>query len=130
MFSQDAFTLAMLELRPGCDWQAPPSGETAERLAAMEWNESGAAPPTLAELEAAMALTAAPQKVTNLQMRRALRQLGKLAAVNAYVATQSDDVKDSWEYGAEIPITSPMVIAAATALGVDLAALFILAATL
>ena len=66
----------------------------------------------------------------NLQMRRALRHLGKIDAVNAYVKTQDADVQDAWEYGTTIPASNAMVIAACAALGVDRKALFDLAETL
>jgi hypothetical protein len=69
------------------------------------------------------------QQVTPLQMRRALRQLNLLATVNTYVATQTQDVQDSWEYAIAFPRNDPMITAAAKALNVDINALFTLAAT-
>lgn len=65
-----------------------------------------------------------PRRVTPLQMRRALRALGHLAAVNAYVAQQSADVQEAWEFSDFIPFNDPLVVAAAAALGVDRATLF------
>jgi hypothetical protein len=71
----------------------------------------------------------APSQATPLQMRRALRKLGLLDQVNAYVQSQSVDVQDSWQYCIGFPRNDPMIVAAATALNVDLDALFALAAT-
>jgi hypothetical protein len=70
-----------------------------------------------------------PQQVTPLQIRHALRQLGLLDQVNAYVSTQSGDVQDAWQFAVAISRNDPMVVAAATALGVDADALFRLAGT-
>jgi hypothetical protein len=72
---------------------------------------------------------AVPQQVTPLQIRRALRQFGMLDQVNAYVATQSGEVQDAWQFAIAISRNNPMVVAAATALGVDADALFRLAGT-
>lgn len=69
------------------------------------------------------------QSVTPLQMRRALRRLGLIDAVNAYVQSQSVDVQDSWQYCIGFPRNDPMIAAAGQALNVDLDALFDLAAT-
>ena len=70
-----------------------------------------------------------PQQATPLQMRCALRQLGLLDQVNAYVATQTPNMQDSWQYARTIPISNPMVVAVAAALNVDLPSLFKLANT-
>jgi hypothetical protein len=70
-----------------------------------------------------------PQEVTPLQIRRALRQLGMLEQVNAYVSAQDGDVQDAWQFAIAIPRNDPLVVAAAAALGVDADALFRLAGT-
>jgi hypothetical protein len=84
-----------------------------------------------AELAAFLqALTVPPlREVTPLQMRRALRQLNLLTTVNTYVASQTQDVQDSWQYAISFPPADPMIAAAAKALNVDVNALFTLAAT-
>lgn len=69
-------------------------------------------------------------RVTPLQIRMALRRLGLLDQVNAFVATQSPDMQDAWQYADFIPINNLMVLAVADAVKADLTALFKLAATL
>ena len=74
-----------------------------------------------------------PVEVTPLQIRRALRQLGMYDSVAAYIETQSDDVKDAWEYAITIYRNDSMIISAGEALGVtddDIDDLFRLASTL
>jgi hypothetical protein len=71
-----------------------------------------------------------PVEVTPLQIRRALRQMGVLDQVNAYVSTQGEDVQDAWQFAIAIPRNDPMVVAAAAALNIDADALFKLANTL
>jgi hypothetical protein len=39
-----------------------------------------------------------PESVTALQARRALRKAGLLQTVNTFIATQSDEVQETWEY--------------------------------
>lgn len=68
-------------------------------------------------------------RVSPLQMRMALRQMGIIAQVDAYVAQQDPNMQDAWQYASTMPITNPMVVAVATALNVDLKSLFQLAAT-
>ena len=70
-----------------------------------------------------------PSQCTPLQARRALRQLGVIDAVNAYVATQPGDVQDAWEYASVILKTDPLIVAAGAALSLNLDDLFTLAAT-
>jgi len=84
-----------------------------------------------AELVAFLQVITTPplREVTPLQMRRALRQLNLLTTVNTYVASQTQDVQDSWQYAISFPPTDPMIAAAAKALNVDVNALFTLAAT-
>ena len=74
-----------------------------------------------------------PTEVTPLQIRRALRQLGMYDSVAAYIETQSDDVKDAWEYAITIYRNDSMIISAGEALGVtddEIDDLFRLASTL
>lgn len=76
------------------------------------------------ELSAWFSAVLVPQAVTPLQMRMALRQTGVLPQVQAYVAQQTPDVQDAWNYASTFPITDPMIVAAAKALNVDLNGLF------
>jgi hypothetical protein len=56
-------------------------------------------------------------KVSPLQMRRALRQQELVSAVTAYIAQQSEDTQDAWEYAIEIRRNDPLIESAAAALG-------------
>ena len=67
--------------------------------------------------------------VTPLQMRSALRQMGLIDQVNAYVVQQTPDYQDAWQYASTMPIGYSMLVAVASALKFDLNALFTLAAT-
>jgi hypothetical protein len=74
-----------------------------------------------------------PVLVTPWRARLALNASGQRAAIEAWIATQSQDVRDGWEYATEIRRDHPM-IAAAVAAGVmtetQVDELFALAATL
>jgi hypothetical protein len=71
--------------------------------------------------------------VTPWRARLALNAAGQRAAIEAWIATQPQDVKDGWEYATEVRRDHPM-IAAAIAAGVmtetQVDELFALAATL
>lgn len=58
----------------------------------------------------------APQSVTPLQARRALRQAGLIDQVNAAAVT-SPETKDAWEFASSVERSSVFVSALATALG-------------
>lgn len=58
-----------------------------------------------------------PQSVTPLQARKALRQAGLKAQVDAYVATLSDEAREEWEYCISVERNNGLVNDAATALG-------------
>jgi hypothetical protein len=77
--------------------------------------------------------TPSPSQVTPQQFRRALTRVGLRAAVEAAVATASQDMKDEWNFSTAILRNQPDLNAMATALGVSQSQLddvFILAATL
>lgn len=57
-----------------------------------------------------------PVSVTPIQARRALRAAGHLVAITAWVATQSEEVQETWEYAVVIRRDDPLVAQAATAL--------------
>lgn len=74
-----------------------------------------------------------PDKVTPLQIRKALRASGKVPALKTFLAAQPDDVLEDWEYAIEITRDNPVIAAAAMALGLNATRvddLFKLAATL
>ena len=70
-----------------------------------------------------------PGEVTPVQMRRAIRQLGKKAAFDALMAQQSATVQEDWEYCVVVHYDDATVIAMCSALEVDRDDLFRLAAT-
>lgn len=74
-----------------------------------------------------------PASVTPLQARRALRAVGMMAAVDAFLGTANADTREAWEYASSVDRHEPMLTEIAAALGVtdeQLDSLFILAATL
>lgn len=60
-----------------------------------------------------------PQSVTPLQARKALRQAGLKAQVDAYVATLSEEAQEEWEYCIAVERSNGLVSNAATALGMS-----------
>jgi len=50
-----------------------------------------------------------PESVTALQARRALRKAGLLQTVNTFIATQSDEVQETWEYCTIIYRNDPLI---------------------
>lgn len=58
-----------------------------------------------------------PEAITPLQARRALRAADLLDAVNAWIATQSDDAQEAWEYCIEVRRDDALIAGAQAALG-------------
>lgn len=58
-----------------------------------------------------------PATITPLQARRALRAAGLLGAVNAWIAAQSEEVQEAWEYCVEVRRDDALIVGAAAALG-------------
>ena len=58
-----------------------------------------------------------PESVTPLQMRKALRQLGLKATVDAYIATLDEETVEEWEYALAIERGNATLQAAAIGLG-------------
>ena len=56
-----------------------------------------------------------PQRITPLQARKALRHFGILDAINSWVATQSAEIQDEWEYAVVIERDNATIAAAASA---------------
>lgn len=52
MATQDPFTLALMRLRPGSDWEAPPAGTIAQRHAGLIWKDQNSERPSLEEVAA------------------------------------------------------------------------------
>ena len=68
-----------------------------------------------------------------LQFRKALRQLGKMDAVKAYVEQADEETQEAWEYATEFRRLDPFIVQGMAALGVsdeDVDAVFELAVTL
>jgi hypothetical protein len=68
--------------------------------------------------------------VEPLQIRKALTRLGIRAQVEEAVGTANQDVKDMWEFSPAIYSNDPTLVQFATALGLDIGAVFALAETL
>lgn len=71
--------------------------------------------------------------VTPLQIRRALRQVGLMDEVAAFVEASPPEVREAWEYAVQIDRTNELIAAAAASIGAtdeDVDDLFRLAATL
>ena len=68
-----------------------------------------------------------------LQFRKALRALGKMEAVKAYVEQADEETQEAWEYATEFRRLNPFIVTGMAALGVsdeDVDAVFELAMTL
>jgi hypothetical protein len=50
-----------------------------------------------------------PESVTPLQARKALRKAGLLSTVNTFIATQSDEVQETWEYCIAVYRNDPLI---------------------
>ena len=58
-----------------------------------------------------------PASITPLQARRALRAADLLDAVNGWIATQSDDAQEAWEYCIEVRRDDALIAGAQEGLG-------------
>lgn len=110
-----SIALIMDELLPGYslvpqgeDLLAEAKADNDPELVAEEWNRANPV----------------PAEVTPYQLRVALRAAGRLADVEAWVAQQSPEAQDAWEYGLKRPIGHPLIVACAAACGLDLQAIF------
>lgn len=119
------------------DWYAEYRDGVIVALNKVDQGEGQAYTPVSADHPDVVAYFAAAEKnalnsmeVTPLQMRRALRQLGVLDAVISYVAVQTAEIQEAWEYAVKMPASDPMIMAACVALGVDRKTLYDLAKTL
>ena len=71
-----------------------------------------------------------PQSVNAAQIRLALNQLGVRSAAEAYVAASTDqNLKDLWSFGQTFTPNNPLLVTAASAMGINIDDIFILAAT-
>lgn len=69
-----------------------------------------------------------PSAVSRFQARRALRDAGKFAEVEAAIAQADEFTQDAWADAQEFRRDSEMILALGAALSLDLDALFIAAA--
>ena len=60
-----------------------------------------------------------PRAVTPLQMRKALRQLGMMPTVQAFVVTQPEEVIEAWEYATQIERNNELIAMACEGLGLN-----------
>ena len=74
-----------------------------------------------------------PASASPLQIRKALRQMGLKAAIDTFIAGQSEEVQEAWEYAVQIDRDNALIAAAAAELNktpADIDDLFRLAVTL
>jgi hypothetical protein len=57
--------------------------------------------------------------VSPLQIRRALRAVGLLDEINAFVESSSVEVREAWEYAIQIDRTNEMLLDASSAMGMS-----------
>ena len=122
------------------DFSIPNEGGTELQYNAIRWTDTRQKPSwetlvATAEGFAAADLLAMRQGMVcgALQFRKALRQLGKIDAVKAYVETADEETQEAWEYATEFRRLDPFIVQGMAALGVsdeDVDAVFELAVTL
>lgn len=66
-------------------------------------------------LDKNLLVTVVPGSVHPVQMRKALRQSGLKPVFDSWLASQDEDVQDTWEYSTVIHRNNPLIAAAATA---------------
>lgn len=120
----------VITMQDGKEWTTdaslPPDTEIRRALA--DWLAAGN---TIAPYVAPTAPV--PASVSPLQARRALRQFGLLATVEAAVVAASDEVREAWEYAVEVRRDDPMLATVAAQQGLtdeQLDEMFRLAVTL
>jgi hypothetical protein len=77
---------------------------------------------SFASLDDAIAFYAGKKDTNSIsprQVRLELTAIGLRQSVESYVAASSQDVKDWWEFSSSIERTSPLLITAATTLGLS-----------
>jgi len=62
-------------------------------------------------------LVSTPAVISPLQLRKALRKAGLFTTVTTFMATQSDEVQETWEYCVAIRRADPLIATLQTALG-------------
>ena len=122
------------------DFSIPNEGGTELQYSNIRWTDSRQKPSwetlvTIAEGFAAADLLAKRQGMQcgALQFRKALRALGKMEAVKAYVEQADEETQEAWEYATEFRRLNPFIVTGMAALGVsdeDVDAVFELAMTL
>ena len=70
-----------------------------------------------------------PEKVSSVQLRLALNQMGLRDTVETAVNAATQDIKDLWEYSLNFHYNNPILNQFAQQLNVDLNAIFLLADT-
>lgn len=95
LLNSDNHVVNLIALEPGADWEPPPGHSVvpapSEGCAIGDRydGEGGFSGPV-------------PASLSPLQARKALRQAGLKAAVDAYVDTLSEEEQEEWEYAVEV----------------------------
>ncbi|MDP2358028.1 MAG: hypothetical protein Q8M31_18455 [Beijerinckiaceae bacterium] len=59
-----------------------------------------------------------PGSVSNIQLRKAVNQVGLRDAIEAHLKTAPHDLRDLWDWSESISVDAPEIIAACAALGI------------
>ena len=121
------------------DYSVPNEGGTEAQYNAIRWTDARSKPAwgeivSIADGFAAADLQARREGMQcgALQFRKALRQLGKMDAVKAYVETADEETQEAWEYATSFMRLDPFIVGGMAALGVtdeEVDAVFELAVT-
>ena len=108
------------------DYSIPNEGGTELQYSNIRWGDSRQKPSwetlvAIADGFAAADLQARREvlRCGALQFRKALRQLGKMDAVKAYVETADEETQEAWEYATEFRRLDPFIVQGMAALGVS-----------
>ena len=122
------------------DYSIPNEGGTELQYSNIRWEDSRQKPSwetlvTIADgfAEADLQARREGMQCGALQFRKALRQIGKMDAVKAYVETADEETQEAWEYATEFKRLNPFIVGGMAALGVsdaEVDAVFELAVTL
>lgn len=121
------------------DFSIPNEGGTELQYGNIRWEDSRQKPSWAALVSIAEGFAAEDLQARRelmqcgaLQFRKALRAIGKMDAVKAYVEQADEETQEAWEYATEFKRLDPFVVGGMAALGVsdeDVDAVFDLAVT-
>ena len=108
------------------DFSIPNEGGTELQYSNIRWEDTRQKPSwetlvSIADGFAAADLQARREGMVcgALQFRKALRQIGKMDAVKAYVEQADEETQEAWEYATEFKRLDPFIVQGIAALGVS-----------